>query len=189
MNKCIRTFIGIPLSSQTRDIFKNVQNDFKNLNADVKWVQPDNIHLTLKFLGEIDPKKLRSIQDIFPSLFQNFSRFDVTITHLGAFPNAEKPRVIWAGITQNAELITAVAVHLENTLANLGFPKEDKKFSPHITLGRVRSFKNIEKLSESVDTYQKLLPLNQSIDTIILFKSTLTSRGSIYEQLNEARLN
>ncbi len=189
MDRTTRTFIGIPLSPHARGILQNIQNDFKNLNADVKWVPPDNIHMTLKFLGEIQPQKLKSIQNIFPSLFQNFSRFDVAITRLGAFPNAQKPRVIWAGITQNAELLTEIAAQLENALGKLGFPKEDKKFSPHMTLGRVRSFKNIEKLSESIDAYQKFLPITEPIETIVLFKSTLASQGSIYEHLNEVKLN
>ncbi len=187
MDEPIRTFIAIPLTSETQKSLERIQKDIVTYQTYVKWVEPHNIHLTLKFTGEITPQKLKSIAAILPSLFQNSSPFEIAITHLGAFPNEQRPQVIWAGITQNAELITQLAVQIENGLSPLRIPKDDKEFSPHITLGRVRSLKNIENFPSTIKTYQKFLPITQTIDTISLFKSTLTAQGPVYEQLAEVK--
>ena len=186
-NNTLRTFIGIPLSPAAKEMLRKIQEDLQRFPIFVKWVDSSNIHLTLKFLGEITPQKLKSIQTIFPSLFKNSSSFEITITHLGAFPDVEKPRIIWAGISQNAERLTELAQKIENDLALFGFPKEDQEFTPHLTIGRVRSLKNIETIAHEISG-KTIPPITQTIDTVVLFKSILTSQGPIYEYLSEVKL-
>lgn len=188
MDKTTRTFIAIELNEEVRNALKKIQEYLKKIDVDVRWVNYKNIHLTLKFLGNLPPKKLRSVMEIFPSLFKDFQPFEINITHLGVFPKPQRPRVIWAGVEKNADYLTAIAIQVENGLCRLGFPKEKRGFSPHLTVGRVRSPKNQALLIPALKEYTFSLELTQTIQQIILFKSTLTSQGPIYESLYTVQL-
>jgi RNA 2',3'-cyclic 3'-phosphodiesterase len=180
----LRTFIAVELDKENREALERIEDDLKRLDADVKWVDPQNIHLTLKFLGEIPPKKVRQVQETLPELLKAFSLFEITIATLGAFPKPERPRIIWVGVTQNAHELTRLAHQVEEGLCALSFPKEEKAFSPHATIGRVRSPKNQAQLAEGIKNYS-FAPLTQKISKVILFKSTLTPQGPIYQPLAE----
>ena len=99
----IRTFIALEFDPSIKEAIGSIQDQLKKTGADVKWVKPKNIHLTLKFLGHISPKKLKSVLEIFPTLFNNFPAFEIDISHLGVFPRLEQPKVIWVGIGLNKE--------------------------------------------------------------------------------------
>ena len=186
--KFIRTFIAIELNQQIQDTLKDTQNDLQKLDVDARWVKPSNIHLTLKFLGNISPKKLKAIQEIFPEMFKNFSPFDISLAHLGVFPKINRPRIIWAGIEDKDNKVQTLAETAENHLCRLGFPKERKEFSPHVTIARLRSLKNQALPSQRIKEYSFPEGLTQTVRHVILFKSTLTPQGSIYEPLSTAEL-
>lgn len=187
----LRTFIAITLPSEVKNFLGNLQEILKKTNADVKWVEPKNIHLTLKFLGEREKKKIDEIVKIIDSLASNTSVFQLEIASIGAFPKKEYPRVIWVGLSQGEEETKKIAEALEDAIAKIGIPKESRAFSSHITLGRVRSSKNrgqlIEQLNHLEGNFPKESPLYK-VDKITLFKSTLTPSGPIYEVLHEASL-
>jgi 2'-5' RNA ligase len=187
----MRTFIAIELPQEIKDSLSRIQAQLKSSGADVKWVEPKNIHLTLKFLGEIDEKRLEKISAILEEVAKEKGTFALRIASCGAFPKINSPRVIWVGVDKGNRETEEIARGLEERIAKVGIPKEDRPFSSHITLGRTRSPTNRQSLAEvlnklAVDFAKENLEFKAT--KITLFKSTLTPKGPIYEVLKEASL-
>jgi RNA 2',3'-cyclic 3'-phosphodiesterase len=183
----MRTFIAIELPQEIKDTLGRLQQKLKAAGADVKWVEPANIHLTLKFLGEIDEPAKERISVSLEKICRSRPTFNISLSSCGAFPSIDSPRVIWAGIKEGDSQIKQIALDIEDALAQIGLPKEDRDFSSHITLGRTRSSKNRRQLSELLSS---LKPLEGSFPAakITLYKSSLTPRGPVYEILQEFQL-
>lgn len=181
----IRTFIALELSNDIINELARLQDELKEVGSDVKWSNPSNIHLTLKFLGEIEEEKVSQIKQILDDISNNEKPFDVTLSEVGAFPNLDFPRVIWVGLDGNTSVIGKIVNVLEDTLEKIGFSKGMRPFSAHLTLGRVKSGKNKLELKEKLSTL-KVNPISTKIKSIILFKSKLTPTGPIYTSLHEA---
>ena len=184
----MRTFIAIALPQEIRDYLACIQAELKKCQADVKWVQPENIHLTLKFLGERDEKKIEKIKEILQESVREKACFAVRLCNIGAFPKIDFPRVIWLGLDKGEKETKEIAYALEEKIAKLGIPKEDKPFSSHITIARIRSPANRESLVQELKRVPKLKDLEFPVTKITLYKSTLTPKGPIYEILKEASL-
>lgn len=187
----MRTFIAIALPQEIKDSLGRLQNQLKTCGADVKWVEPNNIHLTLKFLGDIDDKKLDKIMRILEDTAKNKNPFQMRIFSIGAFPKMNFPRVIWVGVDKGDSETKQIAEALEEKIAKIGIPKEDRPFSSHITIGRTRSSLNRERLVEDLKTLANNFGqenLEFAVTKITLFKSTLTPKGPIYEVLKETNL-
>jgi len=188
----MRTFIAIELSSPVRDAIFQVQSYFKYSGADVKWVEKENIHLTLKFLGEISDEKLQQVKAILDKIGKSFKPFEINLKDIGAFPEIEFPRIIWVGLDKGAKESTEIAKSIDKELSMAGFEREIRPFSAHITIGRVRSTKNKEALKEkllSSPGSQLLASDSQLVSSITLFRSALTPKGSIYTKLHEVKLD
>jgi 2'-5' RNA ligase len=187
----MRTFIAIELPKNIKDFLVRLQDQLKKSRADVKWVQPQNIHLTLKFLGEIDEQKLDKIVLILEEITKTNNSFYIRISSLGAFPKIRFPRVIWVGIDKGDMETAQIAKVLEEEIAKIGIPPEKRPFSSHITIGRVRSNLNQGELAKNLDDLANS-SLGENLEflvtKIMLFKSTLTPKGPIYEVLKEAYL-
>jgi RNA 2',3'-cyclic 3'-phosphodiesterase len=186
----MRTFIAIELPQEIKDSLSKLQDELKAHGADVKWVEPKNIHLTLKFLGEIDNKQSEKISEIISRVARDNNSFQAAISSLGAFPKIDHPRVIWAGIDAGDKELKIIAERLEDEISLLGIPKEERAFSSHITIARVRSPSNRDKLVQDLKTKTELdgKKLEFSVTKITLFKSTLTPKGPLYEPLKETSL-
>lgn len=182
----MRTFIAIELPQEIRNILSNAQDELRQARADVKWVKPENIHLTLKFLGEINQDLSKQICLVLNEIARRNSCFTVYLSGFGAFPKLQYPRVIWAGLS-NDQPVIEIAKDLEKELLELGLPAESRAFNSHITLGRVRSGKNRGVLIERLERLNKELcsttPPEFKVTAFTLFKSTLTPTGPIYEAL------
>ncbi|MFH0732682.1 MAG: RNA 2',3'-cyclic phosphodiesterase [Candidatus Omnitrophota bacterium] len=184
-----RAFIAISLTRQLHDELSILQDKLKQSNADVKWSEPENIHLTLKFLGNITDEQIKNVVLSLKKISSGFNAFSVHLAQVGAFPKTSYPRVIWVGMDEGAETVKRLNQSIENELEALGLRKETREFSCHLTLGRVRSVKNkqgltniIEKEKDFTSAYRVL------IEDIILFKSTLTKKGPIYEPIFKGSL-
>jgi 2'-5' RNA ligase len=187
----MRTFIAIELSEEIKDFLSRIQNQLRSTGADVKWVQPQNIHLTLKFLGERDDKKIEKIIQILEDAVKEIRQFSIRLSSIGAFPRITSPRVIWIGVSDGDTETKVVAEELEKNLAKIGIPKEDRPFSSHITIGRTRSGLNREVLVKELENLTDKFgeeKLEFLVNKITLFESTLTPKGPIYEVLKEASL-
>lgn len=183
----MRAFIAIELPEEARDFLRRLQGQLKTCGADAKWVAPSNIHLTLKFLGEIDERKLPEITAAMEAAVAEKHPFSVRLASLGAFPKIDYPRVIWVGIDKGDSEIKEVAKNLEESIARLGLPKEERPFSSHITVGRLRSQLNKDELAQALKTI-KIEPQGPEFlaAKITLFKSVLAPSGPIYTALKEA---
>lgn len=185
----MRTFIAIPLPDSIKQQLGTLITELKKSGADVKWVKPDNIHLTLKFLGDQDEKRIKALKEILTSIAQGHARYTMEISRLGGFPTIHNPRVIWVGLAAGDQETKNIATALDNAICKLGIPKEDRPFESHITIGRVRSGLNKEKLASLLSLHEiKAGELRFETSKIILYKSTLTSQGPIYEPLHEVSL-
>jgi 2'-5' RNA ligase len=182
-----RAFIALELTPEIQKQLGQTQTELDKSSADVKWVKSEGIHLTLKFLGNVSLELAEEIKKIIDNLAKENQHFELQLANLGAFPKIEYPRVIWVGIEKGKEQTLNLAQSLEERLIKLGFAKEKRPFKPHLTLGRVRSARNRNQLKELLrSTIFK--PATMSADTIVLFQSTLTPQGAIYQPLHKAKL-
>jgi 2'-5' RNA ligase len=187
----MRTFVAIELPPEIKGALARLQEQLKSSGADVKWVEPENIHLTLKFLGERDEKKIAKITQILEETAKNKNPFQIRISSLGAFPKVDFPRVIWVGIDKGDNETKEIAEGLEEKIAQIGIPKEERPFSSHITIGRVRSPVNRQNLVRDLKNLENKLGgqnLEFTVTKTTLFKSTLTPKGPLYEVLKETSL-
>jgi len=188
MKNTLRAFIAIELNHALRLELVRAQNELRKSDADIKWVEPDNIHLTLKFLGDTPVEKVAAVKATLEKTAVAFPVFMIELAGLGAFPNASHPKVIWAGLKEKPETLASLVADLENALAGLGCPKETRPFSAHITLGRVRSFRRKERLNEALRTVNLSDGSSQKVEKLKLFQSQLTSEGPMYSVLGEGKL-
>ncbi|MDP2941155.1 MAG: RNA 2',3'-cyclic phosphodiesterase [Candidatus Omnitrophota bacterium] len=188
----MRAFIAIDLPLEIKDAFRLLQEQLKNGRPDVKWVEPKNIHLTLKFLGEISEETSTEIKKIVEEVAKENPNFQARISSAGAFPKIDFPRVIWVGVNPGGAQASKIAAQLEEKIAKLGIPPEEKRlFSPHITIGRLRSNKNTQSLISGLKNAADTLAgknLSFLAREIIFYKSTLTPAGPAYEPLSKANL-
>jgi len=183
----MRLFIALPLTKEIEEALGKIIFVLKQKSGRVKWVAPKNIHLTVKFLGEVNENKIDSIKSSIQTIALKYQRVDCTIDAIGGFPNLSRPRVIWAGLTGQVQVLENIVHDVEEETFKLGFPKEEKRFTPHLTLGRIKENYGLDDLVSYIKTYQ-MESLNCPISTLSLFKSTLTPAGPIYDRLLEAEL-
>lgn len=179
----MRTFIALPLPGSVQAYLASIQEQLKKTGADVGWIAPRNIHLTLKFLGEIDETAIEAVKKAIQGTCAAICRFRLNLSSLGGFPTTASPRVIWMGINEGKTETTLLADSLEEKLIPLGL-RQDRPFSAHITIGRVRSGKNRKELSAAMLAYPcdpRAAPF--TADQVILYKSTLSPKGPTYAEI------
>jgi 2'-5' RNA ligase len=184
MPESIRSFLAFDIESDTvLNRFATAQRSLLQTGADLKPVEPQNIHITIRFLGNITPA---TAEKIFEEMRQvQFTPFTVQVQGLGAFPNPRYPRVVWAGIIEGADQLKSVFNQLEPKLHGLGFTPDHRGFSPHLTIARVRSGRNKQQLAEFLTKNANYEFGKVEARCLRLKKSTLTSRGPIYSTFNE----
>ncbi|MFO7678017.1 MAG: RNA 2',3'-cyclic phosphodiesterase [Thermoplasmatota archaeon] len=181
-----RGFIAIEINALPK-IFE-FEKDIKNIGADIKFVDLQQIHVTLKFLGDVDERYLDDIKNIMTKTIKNVPVFTINLQGTGVFPNQKYIKVVWIGI-QQADAMKTMAYELNNSLSQIGFKKEKKEFTPHLTLGRVKTSKNKQQLLDVVKRYENTHFGTQQIQSISLKKSVLTSSGPIYTTLFQPSLS
>ena len=155
----------------------------------MKWVGPEGLHLTLKFLGSVEEARLDGIRAALKTAAAQSRSFDFRCAGLGAFPDMRKPQVLWAGILGDQGNLVRLARRTDESLAALGFPQAERPFSPHLTLGRIRSPKGLRGLTEVYSRAPFTPPGTVSADKIVLYKSATGPGGSVYEALDTFPLN
>ena len=187
--KLVRSFICVEINNPDLVSQINAQlKDFNNIEG-VKTVKSNQLHLTLKFLGEVSEKQLT---DIKAEILQiKFPPFNIKLEKIGFFPNLKRIRVIWIGISNGREELKQFAHIIEESLIKIGFPEEKRSYSPHLTLARVKYLKEEGKktLIHKIKEKSGLDIGTQHIDRFILKKSVLTPKGAIYEDLLELPLS
>jgi 2'-5' RNA ligase len=167
---------------------EEVQRDLKTSHADVKWVYPENIHLTLKFFGNIEESRVDPILQSIGGLIQRTSPFSMKVQGIGAFPHSKNPRVIWMGLIDGKEVLATIQKELEGTLAKSGFEAEDRPFQPHLTIGRVKTSRGKDDLIGKMEKHREEEFGDFAVEEIVLFKSDLMPSGPVYTALKKLRL-
>ena len=174
----MRAFIAIELSSEVRAALAAAVGALARCTAKVKWVEPDNVHLTLKFLGSIDDGMAEQVKRAMADAAGR-GGFGFVVEGLGRFPPRGKPRVVWAGVSEGAEALKALQAVLEAVLRPLGFEKE-RDYVPHLTIGRVKRPQGAEALVAALEPYAGTRFGACRASEMVLFQSELTPRGPVY---------
>jgi len=189
----VRAFIALEIP---KPILENIQTQTKDLRENinsslVRWVPFTNIHLTVKFLGDVPQANLVFVKQMLTHAAKVNAPFDIQLTHLGSFPTPGRPRVLWIGIQAPAAL-EALHQSIEIASNRLGYTPEPRAFSPHLTLGRVRpnlSSAELQKIRETLERSSLQKPGNATIEEIHLYQSDLQPSGSVYKKLFSVSFN
>jgi 2'-5' RNA ligase len=185
MPETIRSFVAFDIDSQqVLAKLREVQDILSKSGADLKLVEPQNIHITLRFLGDITQSMVDRIGQEMQSI--TFKSFDVEIKGIGTFPNLRHAKVIWAGIRGGEKELSRIFDQLEPRLRLLGFAPDSRGFSPHLTVARVKSGRNKSELTKAVTEMSAFEFGKVQAKSLRLKKSVLTPRGPIYSILKEA---
>jgi len=181
----MRTFIAVPLPHDCREMLGRIQRPMRSLGADIRWTSIASIHLTLKFLGEIDPSLVPELAAALRSIAA--APFGLCLRGLGAFPNLHNPRVIWCGVEGETGKLALLQTGVQTACVSIGFQRDTRPFHPHLTLGRVNGKRDLQLLLDYIRIGTEL----ESAFTagcVNIYRSELTPRGAIYTILESVAL-
>ena len=184
----MRTFIAIEIPSEVKSAIAALQDDLRRARADVGWTRPENIHLTLRFLGEVDERRIGEVEKVCVASAAEFKPFTLSLNDIGVFPNARQPRILLAGLAGEIEKAGEMRKRLNDGLALIGFELEEKHFRPHLTIGRVKSNRKTSELLALVDARQ-VPALSFVVTEIVLMKSELHPAGARYTPIAKVSLS
>jgi len=181
----MRCFIAVDVEEpKLLDAIAEAQRRLQSSGADLKLVERENLHITLRFLGEIPPSLAEAVGELIREM--SFKPFRVCFRGVGAFPNIHRPRVIWIGVSDGAEELKGLYAQVERGLLGLGLRGEDRPFTPHLTIARVRSGRNRDRLAMTLESLIDAEFGSLTVSHVRLKRSTLTPRGPIYTTLAES---
>lgn len=187
-----RLFIAVEPPPPVRRRLAAIQAEMKRLagrNADdVRWVGPDNLHVTLQFLGSVPEERVEDVKAALAGAAAEIAPLHLELRGAGAFPHGRKPRVLWAGLSGDVDRLTALAASIGNALAPLGFPPEDRPFSPHVTLGRSREPRGAPRLAAAIAGTASVSGPAWRVVEVDLVQSHLSPAGARYETIARAAL-
>ena len=184
----MRLFIAIGIEKDIKGKISSIQDKFKQIGADIKYVEPENLHYNLKFIGEISEDIIPKIKETLENAVKSFEPFKIHIFGLGAFPSKNYAKVIWIGLKEGKQELIGLANEIDKQLETIGIEKERKSFTPHLTLGRVKSGKNKENLLNVLNKLENEDIGEMKVNKIILFASELTPNGPIYKEIFSVNL-
>ena len=180
----MRTFIAVEIPKEIRQAVGEYINSIKECMKDVKWVEPQNLHFTIKFLGEVKNSDIRNIKECVENVANEFSSFALGLSDTGFFPSKYKPKVVWIGVDGGKDTLLDLYQDMERCFEQYGYDREAKTYSPHLTIGRVKKFKMVTA-PENLPDFE---PVMFTVSRLAVMKSTLTPEGPIYEKISESEL-
>ena len=189
MKKTLRTFVAVEITQAIRKRAGELIAALAGTSADVKWVEPHNLHLTLKFLGEVHQNEIAQVCQAVARGAAGVEPFELEARGAGAFPNAGRPRTVWLGAGEGAEPMVVLHARVEAALAKLGYREEHRRFQPHLTIGRVRGAgAGIAELGQLLQQQADFAAGRMTVGKVTLFASTLTADGPVYDVLGTGPL-
>lgn len=182
----LRSFIALPTSSDVQSRILRLLRELESIPSDVKWDTPDKFHITLKFLGNVEALLLESLSQHLESHIAPIRVFDVTYSEVGGFPDLSQPRVLWLGARNNPDIMT-LHTAIEEACATFGFKKDDRAFHPHVTLGRVKGPRGLDRLTATLKSLT-FEPVIAHCTKLHLVRSELHPAGSRYTVLKSIPL-
>jgi len=186
-----RLFIAAELPQAVKTALVAAQEHLRCDRPPIKWVAPDAMHLTLRFLGDTSSDRIPAIEQAMRRAFAGHAAITLHLTAIGAFPNPMRPSVVWAGVGGPTDLLEQAQANLEAELAAIGIAREDRPFHPHLTLGRVRRDADaaaLEHMRAALRQPPTLPPIAWPVERIVLFRSELRREGSVYTEIADCRL-
>lgn len=181
----IRSFIAVDMEEASLvSRLVEAQRDLRELGADVKLVEPENIHVTVRFLGEVPAPTIELVKHEMNAV--KFTSFDAEFAGLGAFPNLRRINVVWVGMRKGHDQLTRISEQLEPSLRRIGFAPDSKGFSPHVTIARLRTARGREEVARLVDQMRDALFGVIHVKELRLKRSVLTPKGPIYSTIHTA---
>ncbi len=186
----MRCFIAAELDKHIKQKLTDAQNLFRNLDGKFSWTKREQMHLTIKFLGSVPDSKIDELKRTISIALDNASikPFEFSVNGLGSFPPARSPKILWVGVEQKSELLRLYDA-IENELNSIGFPREQRKFTPHLTIARIKSKINTNACLKIIENNANFSAGNQRIEHITLFSSELKPSGAIYNIIERFNLS
>lgn len=184
----VRAFIAVNIGDEARSVLSALQNQLIESGADVRWVAPKNMHLTLAFLGNVKTATFQPLEKALRNNIQPLASFDLTIRGTGVFGRRSHPSVVWAGIDDNEKLM-GLQKRATEAVHKAGIAYDDKPFRPHLTLGRFKSLKNLEPLFQTLEKESNSHFQTLEVQSIEVVKSELKPGGAVYSVLSEIPLS
>ena len=183
-----RIFIAAALAPALRRAVAGLEPRFSAAAQSLRWVPPDHLHFTLKFLGEITEAQVVRAGEAARQVGARTRSFAITVAGMGAFPSPRRPQVVWAGVSDGADRLIALAADLDAALHRMKFPRERRSFQPHLTVARVRRSGPAPDLTAILQELSGVPVGTQAVEALLVMESTLNPSGSIYSQVEEVRL-
>jgi len=183
----IRAFIAVTLAPSVGEEIAKIQSLLKEPQGDIRWTRIDGMHLTLKFLGDIAHSQIEQILVGLRNALGDHLFFHVLAHGVGAFPNLNRPKVLWAGLS--GEGLAGLQEKVESALVRLDFPREERGFTPHLTLGRVRSLRGWKEILAVIKKYERVQFGESVVNHVTLYQSTLRPDGAVYSPLGTVSLH
>lgn len=184
----IRSFIAVELPEDVRRRIADVISEAAKHGGAIKWVETHNLHLTLKFLGNVREELIPHVSATLDVIARQSTPFEFDVAGVGGFPNINRPRVLWVGVTATDELFK-LQEQIECAMEKLGMPKEERTFHPHITIGRVKSPHGLLHTLETLKKFEKEQFGRVPVKHIVLMRSDLTPSGPIYNAISRHELS
>jgi len=183
----MRTFVAFQMSQEIHAALRAAQRAMGRLNG-VGWTDPANIHLTLKFIGEIEDRKLPAVFEVMRQAVKGVAPIEIAVRGLGWFPPGRRPRVVWAGVESDTDVLVQVSRRLDEGLAELGVPREGRAFKPHLTMGRARGTIDAEAIEAAFGRVSRSEFGREVVDELVLFMSELQPSGAVYTRMGAVPL-
>lgn len=183
MPDSVRAFIAIPLPDTVREQMAALQGRLKRYGFRIRWVRSENIHLTLRFLGDLDGCRLTDAQNAMTRALARGPALQLAVRGLGTFPGIRKPRVVWCGLAGETDRLADMHGRLGSELAGCGFPAETRPFRAHLTLGRVKAAIPAARLVTAIREQGGFESDRFPVKTVHLYKSVLRPEGPLYTSL------
>ncbi len=185
----MRTFIAIEIPDEIKREMARAQEQLKRSGVEAGWTRPEGIHLTLKFLGEVEESRIPGIMDVLTRAVRGSGTFRIEIAGAGAFPNQKNARVVWLGITGGRDKLATLQAAVEDAMAGMGMERDDREFAPHLTLGRIKYIRSRDAWLAALNEMKDIRLPGFEVGHISLMKSELKPSGAVYTEIGKVELN
>ena len=185
----IRCFVAIEIPETIQTLLTFAQEELRKFVRGASWVKRENIHLTLKFLGDVAPNQISVIRNSIEQVTDARSPFSMELGGIGAFPNLSRPRIIWAGVKTGADDVAAIAREIDLRLSRHGHERDKKPFRPHLTLARIKRLANLKPLVDVFQQYDTINGATMIVNQIRVVQSELRRSGAVYTPLETCCFN
>lgn len=184
----MRLFIAIEIPGEIKEEMAKAQEQLRRSGADAGWTRPEGIHLTLKFLGEVPEAQIEEIKIALAKAAAGKGRFRLEVGGVGVFPNTRNPRVPWVGVSGDIDKLASLQASVEEAMTGMGFEREEREFTPHLTLGRIKEIRSRDSWQKALDGIKDIRLPGFDVTAVSLMKSELKRTGAVYTELAKIEL-